>query len=148
MANLLLDRVKAQLKKWGFDRMRGPASPSSNENYGVQITGFDFPPVILTLYIIDLITELMTNYGLYSIQELYAYRIGKDAVEHNIKLNKPAEQIKERSGLELVELSKKNLKRDLHAFKDLWNQAWKPNHGFVPQSIMGFQWAKAFYFGK
>ena len=44
VANALFDKAKEWLKIKGFDTMRGPANPSSNDEYGMLLEGFDDEP--------------------------------------------------------------------------------------------------------
>ena len=47
VANKLFDTAKAWLKEKGLTEMRGPANPSSNDEYGMLIEGFDDEPRLL-----------------------------------------------------------------------------------------------------
>ncbi|MCX8010380.1 MAG: hypothetical protein N3A61_04455, partial [Ignavibacteria bacterium] len=50
VANTFLDNAKPWLKSKGLDSMRGPANPSSNDEYGLLIEGFNDSPRILMTY--------------------------------------------------------------------------------------------------
>ena len=49
-ANMLFDSAKQWLKEKGLNAMRGPANPSSNDEYGLLVEGFNDSPRILMTY--------------------------------------------------------------------------------------------------
>src|SRR5512140_1292310 len=50
VAAALFDRAEAWLRERGLKTMRGPASFSSNEEWGLLVDGFDGPPRIMMTY--------------------------------------------------------------------------------------------------
>src|SRR5713101_4237886 len=50
VADALFSTTKQWLKQRGVTAMRGPASPSVNDEYGLLVEGFDRPPAVLMPY--------------------------------------------------------------------------------------------------
>ncbi len=50
VANKLFDTAKDWLKARGLDTMRGPANPSSNDEWGMLLDGFEDEPRLLMTY--------------------------------------------------------------------------------------------------
>ena len=50
VANALFNAAKGWLKEKGLDTMRGPANPSSNDEWGMLYEGFDDEPRLLMTY--------------------------------------------------------------------------------------------------
>ena len=50
VADALFDTAKTWLKRRGVNAVRGPASPSVNDEYGLLVDWFDKPPVVLMPY--------------------------------------------------------------------------------------------------
>ena len=69
----LLDAAARDLKMKGMDIMRGPMNFSTNEECGFLIEGFDTPPMLMTPYNPLYYTDLMKQYGMQKIKDLYAY---------------------------------------------------------------------------
>jgi hypothetical protein len=46
----VINAAKNWLKKKGLNKMLGPANPSSNDEWGMLINGFDDPPRLLMTY--------------------------------------------------------------------------------------------------
>lgn len=136
VANALLDAAKAWLKERGFSHMRGPASPSSNEDYGVMIDGFDQQHVILSTYNARWYYDLYVGYGLKPIKKLYAFKFdGHKILDKNKeRIDRIEAALKHRLNFELVDLDMKRFDEGVKTFRGLFNKAWTTvnNHGWVP----------------
>ncbi len=134
VANALLDAARDWLKSKGVDAMRGPANPSSNDEFGMLLEGFDDPPRIMMTYNPKYYLDLMDNYGLKKIKDLYAYRIDNKKLLQSEKLIRVAEIVKKRSNVEIKQIDLKKFKSELERVKYVYNQAWAPNWGFIPMT--------------
>ncbi|OGU55100.1 MAG: hypothetical protein A2V66_13595 [Ignavibacteria bacterium RBG_13_36_8] len=132
VANKLFDSAGAWLKSKGCDSMRGPANPSSNDEYGMLIEGFDDSPRILMTYNPKYYLNLCDKYGFYKAKDLYAYKLESDKVTSSEKLKRVAQIAQQRSGIKIRSLDLKNFKEELKKFKYVYNKAWAPNWGFIP----------------
>ena len=134
VANALLDEAKDWLKEKGVNAMRGPANPSSNDEFGMLLEGFDEPPRIMMTYNPKYYLDLMDNYGLKKIKDLYAYRIDNKKLLQSEKLIRVAEIAKKRSKVTIKQINLKEFKSELEKVKFVYNQAWAPNWGFIPMT--------------
>ncbi|HEY4756238.1 MAG TPA: hypothetical protein VIH28_09295 [Ignavibacteriaceae bacterium] len=134
IANLLFDSAKQWLKDKGLTAMRGPANPSSNDEYGLLIEGFDDSPRILMTYNPEYYMNLCENYGLVKAKDLNAFKLETDKVLSSEKLKRVADIAQKRSGLKISQLDMKNFDAELDKVKYVYNKAWAPNWGFVPMT--------------
>jgi len=134
VANALLDRVKDWLKSKGLDAMRGPASPSSNDEYAMLLEGFDEPPKLMMSYNPKYYLDLMDNYGLKKAKDLYAYSIDNPNLLKSEKLVRVAEIARKRSKVTIRPINLKKFKSELEKVKYVYNKAWAPNWGFIPMT--------------
>lgn len=134
VANVLFDAAKTWLKNKGFDAMRGPANPSSNDEYGMLLEGFDDSPRIMMAYTPKYYLELCENYGFKKVKDLYAYKLETHKVKSSEKLERVAEIARKRSGLVIRSVDMSNFKEELERVKYVYNAAWAPNWGFVPMT--------------
>ena len=134
VANALFDTAKTWLMERGLTVMHGPASPSSNYDYGLLVDGFDDSPRILMTYNPEYYIALFENYGLVKAMGLLAYRLRAETVLENKKLARVAEISKKRYNISLRKIDLKNFKRDVAAIKKIYDTAWTDNWGFVPIS--------------
>ena len=96
VANALFDAAKKWLKEKDVTGMRGPASPSVNDEYGLLIDGFDKSPAVLMVYNPEYYQRLVGNYGFKKAKDLYAYYVHKDKVFTD-KLTRVSELLKKRA---------------------------------------------------
>ncbi len=134
VANALLDTAKEWLKSKGLDAMRGPANPSSNDEFGMLLEGFDDPPRLMMTYNPKYYLDLMDNYGIKKIKDLYAYRIDNKELLKSEKLIRVADIAKRRSKVEIKQINLKEFKSELEKVKEVYNKAWAPNWGFIPMT--------------
>lgn len=134
VANALFDTAKAWLKEHGCDNMRGPANPSSNDEWGMLLEGFDDEPRILMTYNPKYYLDLCDNYGFVKSKDLVAYKLENQKVTASEKLKRVAELARQRSKIVIKQLDMKNFNTDLAKVKEVYNKAWAPNWGFVPMT--------------
>lgn len=134
VANMLFDSAKNWLKSKGLDTMRGPANPSSNDEYGMLLEGFEDEARILMTYNPKYYLELCENYGFKKVKDLYAYKLEHDKVISSSKLKRVAEIAAKRAEIKITQLNMKNFYSDVEKVKFVYNKAWAPNWGFVPMT--------------
>lgn len=131
-ANQLFDAAKNWLKAKGLNAMRGPANPSSNDEYGMLVEGFDDEPRILMTYNPPYYIQLCENYGFSKAKDLYAWKLESDKVFGSEKLKRVAQLAQKRAGMVISQIDMKNFKAEVEKVKYVYNKAWAPNWGFVP----------------
>jgi len=133
-ANLLFDSAKQWLEEKGMNAMRGPANPSSNDEYGMLIEGFNDSPRILMTYNPKYYINLCENYGFVKAKDLNAFKLETDKVLSSEKLKRVADIAQQRSGLKIFQIDMKKFDSELDKVKYVYNKAWAPNWGFVPMT--------------
>lgn len=133
-ANLLFDSAKQWLEEKGMNAMRGPANPSSNDEYGMLIEGFNDSPRILMTYNPKYYINLCENYGFVKAKDLNAFKLETDKVLSSEKLKRVADIAQQRSGLKIYQIDMKKFYSELDKVKYVYNKAWAPNWGFVPMT--------------
>jgi len=137
VANALFDEAKKWLKSKGRTAMRGPVSPSVNDEIGLLVNAFDKPAVAMMTYNPGYYVRLFEGYGLTKIKDLYAYLLDQRTVysERFIRAN---DIIKQRGGLTFRPIDMKNFKADVDRIKVVYNKAWSRNWGAVPMTNAEF----------
>lgn len=131
VANALLDAARGFLRDRGMNAMRGPASPSVNDEYGLLIEGFDKPPVILMPYNPPYYARLIESYGLAKVKDLLSYILNQDKV-YSEKLERVNNLVKQRHNLTFRSMDMKHYDKEVQRIKEVYNQAWMQNWGAVP----------------
>jgi len=133
VANALFDAARKWITARGATAIRGPASPSVNDDYGLLIDGFDKPPAILMVYNPPYYQTLIEKYGFRKAKDLYAYRVKEETVLVD-KLVRVSEMIKKREGLVFRTIDMKNFHREVATIRELYNKGWERNWGEVPMT--------------
>lgn len=135
VAQALLDAAAAWLRERDIEIMRGPMNPSTNDECGFLLEGFDSPPMIMMPYTPPYYLDYMESCGLKKSKDLYAYISVIKDVSSGKRLEKLASALKSRfPGLVVRPADIKNFKQELSAVKDIYNSAWSHNWGFVPMT--------------
>lgn len=132
IANALFDKARNWLKDKGLERVQGPASPSSNYDFGLLSKGFDDSPRIMMTYNPTYYEKLIRNYGFEQIKLLYAYKVDAKKAVENERIKRGAAIVQKRTGVKIRKLSKKNLSEEIKYVKNIYNAAWEANWGHVP----------------
>jgi GNAT superfamily N-acetyltransferase len=137
VAEKLLNTARDWLREQGMEVMRGPANFSSNDEWGMLIQGFDKSPVLMMTYNPPYYPEFMDRYGLAKAKDLYAYRMfcKNDIPE---RLRRMAEKIQKKENLTIRSIDMKDLDAELRRIKEVYNNAWSKNWGFVPMTDSEF----------
>ncbi len=130
VADALLRAAEGWLKAKGCDKVLGPECFSTNEEAGLLIKGFDMPIMLFCPYNPPFYQELIEKAGYQKAKDLFGwhYTVG-DIPEAPLKL---AEAVEKYPGLKMRLLDRKNFKRDVLILRDIFNQSWNKNWGFVP----------------
>jgi len=134
VANKLFDTAKVWLKSKGLNEMQGPANPSSNDEYGMLLEGFEDEPRLLMTYNPKYYLTLCDNYGFKKAKDLNAYKLENKKVIGSEKLARVAEIARKRSGVKISQLKMKEFAKELVKVKYCYNKAWAANWGFVPMT--------------
>ncbi len=133
-AHALVDAVSAWAHEQGMEILRGPASPSLNDEAGLLVEGFGRPPVFMTTYNPSYYVDLLEGAGFRKAKDLLAYwfDIGPEPLARLARL---AERVRHRERDILVrQISKRSLRADLPKIREVYNAAWEKNWGFVPMT--------------
>lgn len=131
VAEKLLDTVMAWAKSKHLDCIRGPENYSQNEVCGLLVDGFDTPPVILMAHNPPYYQEFVEKYGFTKAMDLWAYCMDSSTAIPE-RVVKVVERIKARSPFTFRTINKKDFKNEVARVKQIYNNAWEKNWGFVP----------------
>src|SRR5438445_120661 len=130
LAHALFDTAAQWLRAQGCDTMRGPMSPSINDECGLLVHGFDTPPTLMMPHNPPYYVTLHDRYGFTKAKDLIAV----ESSSHHMpeRLVRGAKLVAERRGITLRALDMKRFAEEVELVKALYNQAWEKNWGFVP----------------
>ena len=138
-AAALLDAARDWLRMMGAEVLRGPVSPSTNYECALLIEGFDLDPTIMMSYNPPYYVEMIEAYGLTKAMDLYAYSIDDKTFLSSDRLKRLADRFKAKSGITLRNVNMKEFAREVEILREVYNDAWSRNWGFVPFSPEEFE---------
>ncbi len=130
VASALFNAAENFIREKGMTVAYGPANPSSNDEYGLLVEGFDRPPVMLMTYNPPYYASLFEQNGYTKDQDLYAYLISQETGRSD-KLVRVTKALAERNQITVRAMNPKNFQAEVDRIKHIYNTAWE-NRGFVP----------------
>ncbi len=135
-ASALLDMAGQWCRDRNHDVLRGPASFSVNDECGLLVDGFEYPPTLMMPHNPPYYIELLERAGFTKAKDLWVYQGGSEEryVPVPERLARGTELIRQRQGITLRSLDVKNFQQEVERIKELYNSAWEKNWGFVPMT--------------
>jgi GNAT superfamily N-acetyltransferase len=130
VADALFDVAGTWLRERGCDIMRGPMNPSINDDCGLLIRGFDRPPTIMMPHNPSYYVDLTERAGFRKAMDLLVFE--SSYIDMPERLTRAAKLIAERKRVRLRGLDMKRFNAEVELVKQLYNEAWEKNWGFVP----------------
>ncbi|MDR3256052.1 MAG: hypothetical protein LBT18_00080 [Endomicrobium sp.] len=134
-AKALFIAVENWLKEQKIYKMIGPMNPSTNDECGFLLDGFNIPSSFMMPYSLRYYLHLAEQSGLKKIKELYAYDMDVTEDSRVDRLERIVVMAKKKLPmLEIKTMQKDSFEEDLKAAISIYNRAWEKNWGFVPWS--------------
>jgi Acetyltransferase (GNAT) family len=134
VSRLLFEAVFVWARQAGLQRVLGPMNPTTNDECGLLVEGFDSPPVIMMTYNPRYYVPLVEAAGFRKAKDLLAYHMDLAKIPMD-RLGRIAAKIKQRNpNLVFRPVRRKTLPQDLVKVKEVYNAAWQHNWGFVPMT--------------
>jgi GNAT superfamily N-acetyltransferase len=137
-AHALLDTAADYVRAKGANAIRGPLTFSTNDECGLLIDGFHEVPVVLYPYNPPYYQTLIESAPSFSrVMDALAFRFTlQETIESDIitRMGRITEKNNARRGITIRTLNPRKKRQDLTALKEIYNNAWEKNWGFVPYS--------------
>jgi GNAT superfamily N-acetyltransferase len=109
-------------------------NPTTNEECGLLVDGFDSPPMLMMTYNPRYYADLLTAEGFVKAKDLLAYQINVAGIPRE-RLERIASKTRRRSPqFQFTPVRRKTLTADLVKIKEIYNAAWQDNWGFIPMT--------------
>jgi len=129
----VLDALLSSAEDWlaarGTMHVTGPFNLSINQECGILVEGFDTPPMVM-------MPHSRTWYG--PLLEQHGYRPVKDMLAYWVKVDDSPPQLmvslKRKCSKQIVlrKLRRDRFGEEMETLRDIFNDAWSENWGFVP----------------
>ena len=138
VAAALFEAAVNWLRKKGRTEMMGPIDYSTNYVCGLLIDGFQFAPTILTAHNPPYYRELIEGCGFTKAKDWYAWWFA-DPAKAVTHLRRFAERVRRRWPVTIRSANLKNIREETRRLRQIYNQAWEKNWGFVPFTEAEFE---------
>jgi hypothetical protein len=127
----LFSSVETWVRRKGMTFLRGPLNPSMNNESGLLIEGFDYPPVVGMTYNPPYYLKLIESCGFTKEKDLLAFLIDG---EYRLPdwMERLAERTAQRKGVQIRHVDPKRMNAEYALIREIYNDSWSGNWGFVP----------------
>ena len=136
VASALLDAGCEWLAGKGREKVYGPMDFTTNDEIGIQISGFDVRPSILENCHQPYFQKRVENAGFTKAMDLLMWHLemGKLAkgLEFHPGIMESAQKSLDEHGITIRNMRRSDLANEMARFHEVYNEAWGDNWGFVP----------------
>ena len=136
VADALFGAAEGWCRAKGHDILRGPASFSVNDECGLLVDGFEFPPALMMPHNPPFYVGLVERARFTTAKNLLVYRGGREDYYVPVpeRLSRGTELIRQRMGITIRPLDLKHFDQEVEMVKQIYNAGWEKNWGFVPMT--------------
>jgi GNAT superfamily N-acetyltransferase len=131
VAAALFEAAANWLRNKGRTEIMGPIDYSTNYVCGLLIDGFQFSPTILTAHNPAYYRQLTESCGFTKAKDWYAWWFAEPG-RAAARLRPLAERFQKRWPVVIRPGNLKNIREESRRLREIYNQAWEKNWGFVP----------------
>jgi hypothetical protein len=130
----LLTVAEAWVRARGMTRILGPYSLSINDEIGVLISGFEYPPVAGMSHSPRYYPARLEAEGYAKAKDVHAFRFELEETRNKAvsQLLQSAARINRDGRVRVRQVDMRRLKLEMRAAIAVYNDAWSANWGFVP----------------
>ncbi len=125
----LIATAEEWLRSQGIKRVRGPLSLSINDEVGLLVDGFETPPYFMMGHAAPYYAARIEENGYRKAKDMLAYVVAPDFPAPKVMNRLLA---KSKQHIHVRPLDGKKFDEELAVLRDIFNDAWAENWGFVP----------------
>jgi hypothetical protein len=133
-SHALFAAVRSWARERGLRGLLGPMNPTTNDECGLLVKGFDSEPVFMMPYNPQYYADLLESEGFRKAKDLLAFNIDLAKCPMG-RLGRIADKVRSRNpSLQFRRIRRRYLRDDLEKIKNIYNSAWAENWGFTPMT--------------
>ncbi len=126
----LFQAAENWLRQQGMKTVMGPLNLGINQEVGCLVDGFDSPPYMMMGHARPYYDQSIKGQGYVKIQDVLAYELRQHMFGLPEQIKRLVDRLSDRMTLRQVD--RKNPAVELEVMRDIFNDAWSENWGFVP----------------
>jgi len=115
----------------GYKKIIGPMNPTTGNSIGTLLDSYDTPPIIEMGYNREYYPPLIEKCGYGKSKDLLCY-VMDETLKLSDKMLRVAELVKKRHNISIRSVKIKDWDTIIPIFRNIYNEAWADNWGFVP----------------
>jgi len=125
----LFQTAETWLRAEGMTTVQGPFNLSINQECGLLVKGYEYPPMVMMGHARPYYSQHVEANGYYKAQDLLAYRL---KIDFPLPSGVAAFLNKAQKSVRIRPLRRKHLQEELAIIKEIFEEAWAENWGFLP----------------
>ena len=125
----LLNTAEEWLRGQGMTCVQGPFNLSINQECGLLVEGFDTPPMVMMGHALPYYGALLEQHHYRKAQDLLAYRIN---IDFTLPPGVAMFLRKAKGSMRIRPMRRAAFQEDLTLIKEIFEDAWSENWGFLP----------------
>lgn len=138
-AAALLGAAERWARERGAVAMRGPISPSMDDECGCLVAGFDSPPVVQMPYNPPYYAGLLEAGGYRKEQDLLAYEF-LSSQDVRPAIARIADAVVASGNFRIRSVDLRRFRHEVEIVRAIYNSAWERNWGFIPLDAEEIAW--------
>jgi hypothetical protein len=126
----LLGAAETWLRERGVRQITGPFGLNINQESGILVEGFDSPPSAMMTHNPPYYAKHLDTSHYHSAMDLFAYWMRTDELYFPPPLQRMMDRERPRINIRLLDRSK--FEQEMQTLRDIFNDAWANNWGYVP----------------
>lgn len=131
----LLEVAEQWLRDHGIKRVRGPFNLSINSEMGLLVEGFDTPPMLMMGHALPYYARQLEGLGYQKAKDTLAYIVAPDFPPSPVMQRMTSRATR---GVTVRRIDPKRFDEEILQLRDIFNDAWADNWGFVPFTVAEF----------
>lgn len=133
----LMSTAESWLRQEGAHRITGPFNLTINEESGLLVEGFDEPPCALMGHSKPYYGTRIEGLGYQPAVDLLAYWMRTDELNFPPPIRRMMDRVRDR--VTIRALNRKNFQAEVKILRDIFNDAWANNWGYIPFTEAEFE---------
>lgn len=133
----LMSTAESWLQQEGAHRITGPFNLTINEESGLLVEGFDEPPCALMGHGKPYYGTRIEGLGYQPAADLLAYWMRTDELNFPPPIRRMMDRVRDR--VTIRALNRKNFQAEIKILRDIFNDAWANNWGYIPFTEAEFE---------
>lgn len=131
VSDALFRAAEKWVKSQGMSAIRGPMNPSTNHECGLLINNFGRAPYVMMTHNLSYYPALVEAQGYGKAKDLLAFEL-KAPEKFEPRISKVADLVKQNGKITFRPIDMKNFQKEVDLIREIYNDAWEKNWGFVP----------------